>query len=126
VGKLRFGKPSVPTAKPRAVGAPIVGNGGCHGCFLSTPGCAGRPRGGQSTDSPAAPASDSGKVPEILVTAEAGARRTCKIRRFAVTAITGDGARRPRHIDDISNISAGGHQASISQSTNNAQGVLPI
>jgi len=44
---------------------------------------------GQSTDSPAAPASDSGKVAEIIVTAQ---RRSESLQttRVAVTAITGD------------------------------------
>jgi iron complex outermembrane receptor protein len=73
---------------------------------------------GQSTDSPAAPASDSGKVPEIIVTAE---RRSESLQNtpVAVTAITGD-ALAAQHIDDISNISAVTPSVNF-QSTNNAQ-----
>jgi iron complex outermembrane receptor protein len=73
---------------------------------------------GQSTDSPAAPASDSGKVPEIIVTAQ---RRSESLQNtpVAVTAITGD-ALAAQHIDDISNISAVSPSVNF-QSTNNAQ-----
>src|SRR5882757_3406135 len=73
---------------------------------------------GQSTSSPAAPASDSGKVPEIIVTAQ---RRSQSLQNtpVAVTAITGD-ALAAQHIDDISNISAVTPSVNF-QSTNNAQ-----
>src|SRR5882762_7074297 len=73
---------------------------------------------GQSTGSPAEPTSDSGKVPEIIVTAE---RRPERLQNtpVAVTAITGD-ALAAQHIDDISNISAVTPSVNF-QSTNNAQ-----
>jgi len=73
---------------------------------------------GQSTGAPAEPASDSGKVPEIIVTAQ---RRSESLQNtpVAVTAITGD-ALAARHIDDISNISAVSPSVNF-QSTNNAQ-----
>src|ERR1700676_1679618 len=73
---------------------------------------------GQSTVSPAAPASDSGKVPEVIVTAQ---RRSESLQStpVAVTAITGD-ALAAQHIDNISNISAVTPSVNF-QSTNNAQ-----
>jgi iron complex outermembrane receptor protein len=73
---------------------------------------------GQSTDSPAAPASDSGKVAEIIVTAQ---RRSESLQNtpVAVTAITGD-ALAAQHIDNLSNISAVTPSVNF-QSTNNAQ-----
>jgi len=73
---------------------------------------------GQSTDSFAAPASDSGKVAEIIVTAQ---RRTESLQNtpVAVTAISGD-ALAAQHIDNVSNISAVTPSVNF-QSTNNAQ-----
>src|SRR6266478_876181 len=73
---------------------------------------------GQSTDSFAAPASDSGKVAEIIVTAQ---RRTESLQNtpVAVTAISGD-ALAAQHIDNLSNISAVTPSVGF-QSTNNAQ-----
>jgi len=73
---------------------------------------------GQSTDSFAAPASDSGKVAEIIVTAQ---RRTESLQNtpVAVTAISGD-ALAAQHIDNLSNISAVTPSVNF-QSTNNAQ-----
>src|SRR3984893_1173902 len=73
---------------------------------------------GQSTGSPAAPASDSGKVAEIIVTAQ---RRLESLQTtpVAVTSITGD-ALAARHIDNLSNISAVTPSVNF-QSTNNAQ-----
>lgn len=73
---------------------------------------------GQSTDSPAAPAPDSGKVPEIMVTAQ---RRSESLQDtpVAVTAITGE-ALAAQHIDNISNISAVTPSVNF-QSTDNAQ-----
>src|SRR6266436_1434477 len=73
---------------------------------------------GQSTDSFAAPASDSGKVAEIIVTAQ---RRTESLQNtpVAVTAISGD-TLAAQHIDNVSNISAVTPSVGF-QSTNNAQ-----
>jgi iron complex outermembrane receptor protein len=95
-------------ASPSALGAAMV--------FLSILVA---PAGwGQSTGSPTASASDSGKVPEIIVTAQ---RRSESLQNtpVAVTAITGD-ALAARHIDDVSNISAVTPSVNF-QSTNNAQ-----
>src|SRR5258708_39762898 len=95
-------------ASPSAPGAAMV--------FLST--LVTPAAWGQSTGSPAAPASDSGKVPEIIVTAE---RRSESLQNppVAVTAITGD-ALAAQHIDNLSNISAVTPSVGF-QSTNNAQ-----
>jgi iron complex outermembrane receptor protein len=73
---------------------------------------------GQSIDSPAAPAPDSGRVAEIIVTAQ---RRSESLQNtpVAVTAITGD-ALAAQHIDNLSNISAVTPSVNF-QSTNNAQ-----
>jgi iron complex outermembrane receptor protein len=73
---------------------------------------------GQSADSPAAPAADSGKVPDIIVTAQ---RRSESLQNtpLAVTAITGD-ALAAQHIDNLSNISVVTPSVNF-QSTNNAQ-----
>ena len=73
---------------------------------------------GQSTDSPPAPASNSGKIPDIIVTAQ---RRSESLQNtpVAVTSITGDELA-AQHIDNISNISAVTPSINF-QSTNNAQ-----
>jgi iron complex outermembrane receptor protein len=112
--KLRFGKLPcrLPTssvgASPSALGAAMV--------FLST--LVAPAAWGQSTDSPAGPASDGGKVAEIIVTAQ---RRSENLQNtpVAVTSITGD-ALAAQHIDDISTISAVTPSVNF-QSTNNAQ-----
>jgi len=95
-------------ASPLALGAAMV--------FLTT--LVAPVAWGQSADSPAAPASDSGKVPEIIVTAQ---RRSENLQNtpIAITAITGD-ALASKHIDDISNISAVTPSVSF-QSADNAQ-----
>jgi outer membrane receptor protein involved in Fe transport len=93
--KLRFGNRRCPLptssvgASPSAPRAAMV--------FLST--LVAPATWGQSTGSPAEPASDNGKVPEIVVTAQ---RRSESLQNtpVAVTAITGD-ALAAQHIDDI-------------------------
>jgi iron complex outermembrane recepter protein len=73
---------------------------------------------GQSVDAPLAPASDSGKVPDIIVTAE---RRAQSLQNtpVAVTSIAAD-ALAAQHIENISNIP--GVTPSVNfQSTDNAQ-----
>jgi len=105
----------VPTANLERWRVTVVGTGAAM-VFLST--LVAPAAWGQSTGSPAAPASDSGKVPEIIVTAQ---RRSESLQNtpIAVTAITGD-ALAGQHIDDISNISAVTPSVNF-QSTNNAQ-----
>jgi iron complex outermembrane recepter protein len=105
--RCRLPTSSVGTS-PSALGAAMV--------FLST--LVAPVAWGQSTVSPAAPASDSGKVPEIIVTAQ---RRSESLQStpVAVTAITGD-ALAAQHIDNISNISAVTPSVNF-QSTDNAQ-----
>jgi iron complex outermembrane recepter protein len=73
---------------------------------------------GQSVQSPAAPEADSGKLEEIIVTAE---RRSESLQNtpVAVTAISGD-ALAAQHIDSISSISAVTPSVSF-QTTNNPQ-----
>jgi len=83
---------------------------------VDCPLAAGATRANKSTV--AAPASDSGKVAEIIVTAQ---RRTESLQNtpVAVTAISGD-ALAAQHIDNVSNISAVTPSVNF-QSTNNAQ-----
>src|ERR1700722_11043560 len=73
---------------------------------------------GKSVDAPLEPASDSGKVPDIIVTAERRAQ-SLQDTPVAVTAITGD-ALAAQHIENISNIP--GVTPSVNfQSTDNPQ-----
>ena len=113
--KLRFGnrRCRLPTS---SVGASQSALGAAMVFFLSA--LVAPAATGQSADSTSAPSSDSGKVAEIIVTAQ---RRSESLQNtpVAATAITGD-ALAAQHINNLSNISAVTPSVGF-QSTNNAQ-----